>query len=67
MEKTMKISGMMCSHCEARVKSSLEAVDGVLSVDASSKNGTAVIKLAKDVPFEVLKETVEKQGYTVIE
>ena len=66
MEKTLKIEGMMCGHCEATVKKCLEAVDGVVSADASHTNGTAVVKLDKDVPYDTLKSAVENQGYKVI-
>ncbi len=65
MEIVLKIEGMMCPHCEARVKKVLEEIDGVASVDASHEKGTAVVVLTKDVPKEVLKQTVTEQGYTV--
>ena len=67
MEKTIKIEGMMCPHCEATVKKALEELDGVTQAVASHKNGTAVVTLEKDVPFETLKNAVEDKGYTVIE
>lgn len=67
MEKTIKIEGMMCPHCEATVKKALEELDGVTQTVASHKNGTAVVTLEKDVPFETLKKAVEDKGYTVIE
>ncbi len=67
MEKKMKISGMMCAHCEGRVKTALEAVDGVSNADVSSKNGSAVVTMTSDVPFDTLKKAVEEQGYTVID
>ena len=66
MEKTLKIEGMMCGHCEATVKKCLEAVDGVVSADVSHINGTAVVKLDKDVSYDTLKSAVENQGYKVI-
>ena len=66
MEQTMKIEGMMCMHCEARVKKCLEEIDGVSEVIASHENNNAIIKLTKNVPFEILKKAVEDQGYTVI-
>ena len=66
MEKTLKIEGMMCGHCEATVKKCLEAVDGVASADVSHTNGTAVVKLDKDVSYDTLKSAVENQGYKVI-
>ena len=66
MEKTMKIEGMMCVHCEGRVKSALEAIDGVLEVIPDHKTNSAFIKLSKDVSDDLLKKTVEEQGYKVI-
>ncbi len=66
MEKVMKIDGMMCVHCEARVKNSLEALDGVTEVIPDHKSKTAIVKLSKDVSDEILKSTVEEQGYTVL-
>ena len=67
MEKTIKIEGMMCPHCEATVKKTLEELDGVTQAVASHENGTAVVTLEKDVLFETLKKAVEDKGYTVIE
>ena len=65
MEKTLKIEGMMCGHCEAHVKKALEAIDGVQQATVSHLNGTAVVTLAKDVPADVLKQAVEAQDYKV--
>ena len=65
MEKTMKIEGMMCSHCEAAVKKALEAVDGVASAEVSHTSGTAVVTLSKPVDNAVLKKAVEDKDYTV--
>ena len=65
MEKTMKIEGMMCPHCEGRVKQSLESLDGVLEALVSHESGTAIITLEKDIPCEVLTKIVTDQGYTV--
>lgn len=67
MEKTIKIEGMMCPHCEAAVKKTLEELDGVTQVVASHEKGTAVVTLEKDVSFETMKKAVEDKGYTVIE
>ena len=67
MEITMKIEGMMCMHCVARVKQTLEAIDGVLEATPSHEKNNAVIKLEKDVSFDILKSAVEAQGYTVID
>ena len=65
MEKTMHITGMMCSHCEARVKKALEAVDGVAEAKVSHEAGTAVVTLSKDVANDTLKQAVEAQDYPV--
>ena len=65
MTKTLTVEGMMCMHCEARVRKALEAVDGVESAVASHEAGTAVVTLSKDVPDEVLKKAVEDQDYPV--
>ena len=65
MEKTMKIEGMMCGHCEAAVKKALEAVDGVASAEVSHTSGTAVVALSKPVDNAVLKKAVEDKDYTV--
>lgn len=67
MEKTMKIEGMMCGHCEATVKKALEALDGVSEAIVSHEKGTAIVKLNTDVPNDVLKETVEEKDYKVTE
>lgn len=64
MEKTMHIEGMMCSHCEARVKKVLEAVDGVESAVVSHSAGTAVVT-HNGVSDETLKAAVEAQDYKV--
>ena len=65
MTKTLTVEGMMCMHCEARVKKALEAIDGVESAVASHEAGTAVVTLSKDVPDDVLKKAVEDQDYPV--
>ena len=64
MEKLIKIEGMMCPHCEARVKKVLEALDGVTEAIPSHKEGTVVVKMSVDVSDEVLVKTVTEQGYT---
>ncbi len=66
MKKTLKIEGMMCGHCEARVKKALEALDGVTSAEVSHEKGSAIVTLANDVPNDVLKKAVEEQDYTVV-
>ncbi len=66
MEKTMKIEGMMCGHCEARVKKCLEALEGVSAATVSHETGTAVVTLSDSVTDEMLKKTVEDQDYKVV-
>ncbi len=65
MEKTIKIEGMMCGHCEATVKKALEALDGVISADVSHDKGTAVVALEKDVSDDVLTKAVEDKDFKV--
>lgn len=65
MEKTIKIEGMMCNHCEMHVKKALEALDGVKSAEVSHTAGTAVVTLEKAVADSALKQAVADQGYTV--
>ena len=67
MEKTMKIEGMMCPHCEARVKKTLEDMAQVKEAVVSHADGTAVVKLAEAVDNDVLKKTIEDQGYKVLD
>ena len=62
---TMEIEGMMCGHCEARVKKVLEALPEVAFAEVSFEKGTAVLTLSKDVSEEVLRRTVEEQDYKV--
>ena len=66
MEKTMKIEGMMCEHCEARVKKTLEAIPQVDAAEVSHKAGTAVVTLNAEVVDDVLKKAVEDQDYKVL-
>ena len=66
MEKTMKIEGMMCGHCEARVKKVLEKLDEVDNAVVSYQEGTAVVTLNAEVSDDVLKQVVEDQDYEVI-
>ena len=65
MTKTMNIEGMMCGHCEARVKKALEALDEVSEAAVSHESGTAVVTLSSDISDEKLKETVEAEDYKV--
>ena len=65
MTKTMNIEGLMCGHCEARVKKALEALDAVSEAVVSHESGTAVVTLSSDISDEKLKETVEAEDYKV--
>lgn len=65
MQKTIKIEGMMCGHCEATVKKALEAVSGVESAEVSHEKGTAVVELNTAVSDDILKKAVEDKDYTV--
>ena len=66
MDKTMKIEGMMCGHCEAAVKKALEAVEGVKEAVVSHEEGTAKLSLSAEVSDDVLKKVVEDKDYTVV-
>ncbi len=65
MKKTLNVEGMMCGHCEARVKKALEAVPGVTEAAVSHEAGTAIVTLSEDVADDVLKQAVEAQDYKV--
>lgn len=66
MTKVLKVEGMMCGHCEAHVKKALEAVDGVISAEASHVNGTATVTLSKPVEDTTLIKAVEAADYKVL-
>lgn len=65
MEKTLKIEGMMCEHCEAHVKKALEALEGVASAEVSHKTGIAIVTCNSEISEEALKAAVEAEGYKV--
>ena len=65
MEKTLKIEGMMCGHCEMHTKKALEALEGVTKAEVSYKTGTAVVTLEKNISDDILKQAVLDQGYQV--
>ncbi len=65
MEKTLKIEGMMCGHCEATVKKALEELPQVTSAEVSHESGTAKVTLNADISDDALKAVVEAKGYTV--
>ena len=67
MERTMKIEGMMCGHCEAAVKKCLEALPEVDAAQVSHEAGTAVVTLNAEIANDVLKKAVEDQDYKVLE
>lgn len=67
MIRTMKIKGMMCSHCENHVKKALEELNGVEHAEVSAESGTAVVTLTSDIPDDTLRAAVESQDYEVIE
>ena len=66
MEITMKVEGMMCSHCEAAVKKALESIGGVTEATPDHTKGTVIVKLSEEVDFEVLKKAVEDKDYKVL-
>ena len=66
MTKTMKINGMMCGHCEARVKKTLEALAQVTEAVVSHETGTAVVTLSAEISNEELKKVIEDQDYEVV-
>ena len=65
MEKTLKIEGMMCGHCEAMVKKALEELPQVTSAEVSHESGTAKVTLNADISDDALKAVVEAKGYKV--
>ena len=65
MEKTIRIEGMMCQHCEATVKKALEELDGVKSAQVSHEKGTAVVDMVSPLSDNVLKKAVEDKDYKV--
>lgn len=66
LQKTMHIEGMMCEHCEARVRKALEALDGVTGAEVSHEAGTAVVNMTAEIDHQVLKDAVEAEDYQVI-
>ena len=66
MEKTIKIEGMMCPHCEARVKKILEETNGVSSAVVNHTDGTAIVTMTSPVSDELLKKLIVDNGYQVI-
>lgn len=66
MNKTIKINGMMCPHCQSMVQKTLEKIDGVIQADVSFKTGEAKITLSKEVSDEILKSAIEQKDYEVV-
>ena len=66
MQKTMKIEGMMCAHCEAAVKKSLEEIPGVETAQVSHEAGTAIVSLTEAISDDVLRKAVEDKDYKVV-
>ena len=66
MQKTMKIEGMMCGHCEAAVKKCLEELPEVEAAEVSHESGTAVVTVTSEISDDILKKTVEDKGYKVV-
>ena len=67
MEKIIKIEGMMCGHCEAHVKKALEVLEGVEQANVSHEAGTAIVTMTADISDDILKKTVEEEGYKVVD
>ena len=67
MEKSIKVEGMMCPHCEAHVKAALEEIPGVTAAVADRNSGTATVTLSEDVDETVLRAAVEAQGYKTLD
>ena len=65
MEKTMRITGMMCPRCETRVKKALEALEGVTEAQVSHEKGCALVKGTAELADDVLRKAVEDKGYEV--
>ena len=66
MKKTIIIEGMSCEHCEMHTKEELEKIDGVISAEADSDQGQAVVEMEKEVAEAKLKAAVEEAGYEYI-
>ncbi|MBR6408275.1 MAG: heavy metal translocating P-type ATPase [Clostridia bacterium] len=64
--KTLSIKGMMCEHCENRVKAALESLEGVESARVSHEEGTAIIGLSKDIDGKDIKKAIEDAGYRLL-
>ena len=65
-EKTLKVEGMMCCHCEKHVKEALEKIDGVQEATADHEKKQVVVKLTKDVPDSAFEKAITEAGYTFV-
>ena len=65
-EKTLKVEGMMCSHCEKHVKEALEKLDGVQEATADHEKKQVVVKLTKDIPDSEIEKAITVAGYTFV-
>ena len=65
-KKTVKIEGMMCGHCEARVKKCLEALPHVVSAEVSHEKGQAVLTLDGELSDKTIAKAIEKEGYKAV-
>lgn len=65
-EVTLKIKGMMCGHCEARIKKALESLDGTVSAEADYETGIAVLKTTESVSDKLIRDTINKEGYKLV-
>ena len=66
MTKIIKIEGMMCGHCTARVEKMLSAIDGVDSVKASVENKEAIVEMSKEISEDIIRKTIEDCGFSVV-
>ncbi len=67
VEKTFKVKGLMCSHCEMTVKNKIRTVEGVKEVAASAALGKVSVKTTADVTDQMIKDAISAAGYTVVE
>ncbi len=65
MKFELDVEGMMCDHCEKRVKESISKVDGVKAVKADHKSGKVKINTSKEVDIDLIKEAIKEMGYKV--
>lgn len=66
MEKTLKIEGMMCKHCQKHVTDALSNMDGVTEVEVNLEKGTAAVKMSREIPDGEFQQVIEEAGYELI-